>query len=101
HPAHMAALQEVINNARADDGTLRHGDQGRAEEVEISAVSELLVRGQRDGEFRDFPPRVMARTIRHALNGLLKDLRTIDGFDARADAEELATLFERAMAKDR
>ncbi len=99
HPTHIAALHEIITNARADDGTPRHAGQGRAEEQELSDIGALLARGQRDGEFRDFSPRVMARTIRHALNGLLQEMRTTPDLDPAADAEELADLFDRATRK--
>lgn len=42
----------------------------------------------------------MARTIRHALDGLLQDLRTTPGIDMIADAEAIASIFERAMTPD-
>lgn len=101
HPGRMAALHEIIVNARDADGRLRHTGQGEAEEQELSAVASLLERGQAAGEFGDFSPRVVARTIRYALNGLLYDMRTADDLDVTADAEELATLFERAILDPR
>lgn len=99
-PQHMTALHEIVINAREHDGSLRHPGQGGADEQELTAVARLLERGQEAGEFRDFSTRVMARTIRHALNGLLQDLQTRPETDALADAEELAAIFDRAIRRD-
>lgn len=99
YPAHMSALREIIANARSEDGTLRHVGQAAAEEQELKDVGELLTLGQRGGEFCDFEPRIMARTIRHALNGLLQDMQTASDFDPVADANEMADIFARAMAR--
>lgn len=99
-PNQMAALHEIIVNARDADGRLRHPGQGEAYEQELSAVATLLEQGQQASELRQFPSRVMARTIRHALNGLLQDLRTIPGIDVIADAEAIADIFERAMTAE-
>jgi AcrR family transcriptional regulator len=97
YPDQMAALHEIIVNARDADGTLRHTRQGEAEEQELAAVGALLERGQAAGEFRDFSTWVVARTIRYALNGLLQNMLAGRDMDVIAEAEELADLFERAI----
>lgn len=100
YPKHIAALREISTHSRSEDGTVRHSGQRAAHEQELSAVGVLLAQGQRDGEFRHFSAPVMARTIRAALDGLLLDMRANPNLDAMADAEELASLFERAMASE-
>lgn len=99
-PNQMAALHEIIVNARDADGKLRHPGQNHAYEQELSAMASLLEHGQESGELQEFPTRVMARTIRHALNGLLQDLRTTPDLDVMADAEAIAKLFERAITPE-
>lgn len=96
-PAHMAALYEIVSHSRSDDGSLQHAEQSRANEQELSAVGEILEHGKQTGEFRQFSTPIMARTIRSALDGLLVQLRADAHYDARADAEELADIFERAL----
>lgn len=98
-PDQMAALHAIYLNGRIADGAPSQDHQGAADDEELTAVAALLARGQADGEFRDFAPRVMARSIRHALNGLFLDMRTDPEFDVAADAEELATLFARATER--
>ncbi|WP_166984346.1 TetR/AcrR family transcriptional regulator [Paramicrobacterium fandaimingii] len=100
-PAQMAALHEIVSHPRGDDGSRRHTEQQRANEQELSALGVLLERGKSAGEFRDFSTRIMARTIRSALDGLLMQLRATPTYDARADADELADIFERALTRDR
>lgn len=96
-PEHMAALYEIITNARDRQGRLRHFAPGAADAQELRDLARLLERGQAAGEFCDFSPRVMARTIRHALNGLLQDMRADPDLDVMDDAEEIAAMFERAL----
>lgn len=96
-PTQMAALHEIVSHSRGDDNAAT-SEARRATEQELSAVGELLERGKQAGEFRDFSTRVMARSIRSALDGLLHDLRADPRHDVMADAEELAEIFARAMA---
>ncbi|WP_167131355.1 TetR/AcrR family transcriptional regulator [Paramicrobacterium chengjingii] len=96
-PSQMAALHEIVSHARGDDGSVRHTEQKRANEQELSALGVLLERGKAAGEFRDFSTPIMARTIRSALDGLLVQLRATPKYDAIADAVELADIFEHAL----
>ncbi|PFG31857.1 TetR/AcrR family transcriptional regulator [Paramicrobacterium agarici] len=97
-PTHMAALHEIASHARGEDGMLRHAEQSRANDQELSAVGVLLERGKQNGEFREFSTSVMARTIRSALDGLLVQMRADPDYDAIRDAEELADIFEHALS---
>lgn len=61
---------------------------------------EMLLRyGQERGEFREFSTRVMAVTIRNAIDGLLPRLAVSPKLDLKLYADELVTLFDMATRK--
>lgn len=47
----------------------------------LDGIEELLARGQRDGEFREFPPRTVALIIRQLLSGAPQYLLTEQDLD--------------------
>jgi hypothetical protein len=57
-----------------------------------------LRKGQQDGEFRAFDLRVMAITIRQAIDVVPRWLSANPNLDVAAYARELVTLFDRATA---
>jgi TetR/AcrR family transcriptional regulator, fatty acid metabolism regulator protein len=65
----------------------------------VGELEEMLRRGKRAGEFRDFSPRLMAETIRNAIDAVPLMLATSRKLDLENYARELATMFELATRK--
>jgi TetR/AcrR family transcriptional regulator, fatty acid metabolism regulator protein len=99
HRAHMHALFEIWMNLRADDGSLRMSEADA--ESTVDAVEQLLRAGQEAGEFGQFSPRVMAMTVRQAIDGVLLQLRNDPSLDLDEYARELVDLFDRATRRRR
>jgi len=59
-----------------------------------------LRKGQHEGEFRAFDLRVMAVTIRRAIDALPPLFIANPDLDASLYARELVTLFDRATCKE-
>lgn len=98
HRIRMVALLEIALNFRTADGKLRYG--GTSEEWILTALEALLRQGQEDGEFRAFDLRVMAVTIRRAIDAVAPLLAAHPNLDIDAYARELVTLFDRATRKE-
>ncbi|GAB3816528.1 TetR/AcrR family transcriptional regulator [Kribbella italica] len=66
YPTHIAALTEIFNAGRHTDAPARptRSEHNR----EMADVQDLLVAGQRDGQFRDFDAEQMASIIRAVLD---------------------------------
>ena len=98
HPSEVRALVEIFSNYRPVKGVATVDMSMRAD---VEAVDrELLQVGQRTGDFRDFDTRVMAITIRAAIDALPSLLFADPNFDVKAHAEQLATLFDLATRSD-
>ncbi len=97
HRQEMLALREIALNFRKADGKLRPGvlKEGSI----LDALEAILRKGQQDGEFRAFDLRVMAITIRQAIDVVPRLLAANPNLDVEAYARELVTLFERATAR--
>jgi AcrR family transcriptional regulator len=96
----LLALREIWNNLRGPDGAPRLGPA--THEAELETVAGIFRAGQEAGEFRDFDPRVMAVTLRKALDGASEQLAMYPATDADAYSRELVSLFDRATrAADR
>jgi TetR/AcrR family fatty acid metabolism transcriptional regulator len=65
----------------------------------VGELEEMLRRGQKAGEFRDFSPHVMAVTIRNAIDAVPSMLASERKLDFESFARELATTFELATRK--
>ena len=65
----------------------------------VRDLEKLLRLGQRQGEFRDFSTRVMATTIRSAIDGVAFQLEANSKLDLKAYANELVILFDLATRK--
>lgn len=98
HRMRMVALLEIALNFRTADGKLRYG--GTSEEWILSTLEALLRQGQEDGEFRAFDPRVMAVTIRRAIDAVAPLLAAHPNLDTDSYARELVALFDRATRKE-
>lgn len=94
----MLAIVELALNVRTEDGKLRYG--AGAAETARTPLERLLRKGQQEGEFRGFDVRVMAGTIRAAIDALPPLFIANPHLDADLYARELTTLFDRATRKE-
>jgi TetR/AcrR family transcriptional regulator, fatty acid metabolism regulator protein len=62
-------------------------------------VETVLSAGQAEGRLAAFSPRVIAVTLKAALDGLLAQLALDPDLDLDTYADELVTLFERATKR--
>ena len=97
HRMRMVALLEIALNFRTADGKLRYRG---TEEWILTALEALLRQGQEEGEFRAFDLRVMAVTIRQAIDVVASLLAAHPNLDTDSYAQELVTLFDRATRKE-
>ncbi len=65
----------------------------------VGHVERILLKGQADGEFRDFDARVMGTTIQRAVEGLPFLLEATPDLDCAAYGRELVTTFELATRR--
>jgi len=87
HRARMKALLEIFLGGNLHyDATTERAVGGH--------VETILRRGQADGEFRDFDPRVVATAVQRAVEGLPFLLESVPDLDCAAYGRELVTLFD-------
>ena len=98
HRLQMMAIIEVVLNVRTKDGQLRY--HPGSEKPDLEALEAILRQGQAEGEFRAFDLRVMAVTIRGAIDAVGRFLVAHPTLDGEAYAQELVTLFDRATRKE-
>jgi len=97
HRAHIVAVAEILS-------ALPRGRGGQPvpyadwHERGIAQLQDLLREGQREREFVSFSTRVMAVTIRAAIDAVGYQLAADPNLDLKAHARELAALFDRATA---
>lgn len=91
YPRHVAALTAIFSGIEDDSPT--RSEHSRHTQ-EMRELAEALREGQDRGEFRAFDVDVMARTVRHALDGAIAYLTA--GGDAQLYASELQELFDAA-----
>lgn len=103
HRARLLAVADIVANHRTADGSLRFTPDAEAaqggEGLGLEVLTEILSRGQRNGEFRDFDPQVLAVTVNHALDGALGRWVTEPSLDLGAYTLELTTLFDLATRR--
>ncbi len=92
HRSEMKALLEIFMGGGFDYGT----DDERAA---LSPIEQILLAGQRAGEFRDFDCRVMASLVQRAVDGLPFLLAADPGLDIDAYAREVRTVFDLATRR--
>ena len=97
HLTEMMALAEIGLNARTADGTPPLA--GLTGEPALDPLIRLLRQGQAAGEFRDFDARVVAITIRRAIDGTSRLLIGHPDLDVDHYTRELVTLFDCATRK--
>jgi hypothetical protein len=94
HRREMVAIAELWTSFRDANGRL-HLD-ARTLGSERALVEAALEAGQADGTLGDFSTRVMAVTLKAALDGLLAQLALEPALDLDAYRDELVALFDRA-----
>jgi TetR/AcrR family transcriptional regulator, fatty acid metabolism regulator protein len=102
HPTHLKAVVEIVIAAKDDKGK-RKFDVTSVEwmEGEISRLVTILEEGQATGEFRQFDPRVMAISIRGAIENIAMYTLTYPDIDVNEYARELTEMFMRAVRADK
>ncbi|HMO53134.1 MAG TPA: TetR/AcrR family transcriptional regulator [Tepidiformaceae bacterium] len=91
-----AAMEIAANNTVPGEGPAF--EQAESEWL-FSSLEALFKGGQESGEFRPFSTRVMAMTLRSALDGIPRQVLLDATFDLSTCAEELTTLFDLATRK--
>lgn len=92
HRREMTALLQVVMAGAGGATTQQPSD--------LSQLERILEEGQRQGEFREFDPKVMATTIQRSVETVPFALQTEPGLDCAAYAHELVELFGRATRAD-
>jgi TetR/AcrR family transcriptional regulator, fatty acid metabolism regulator protein len=98
HRNDIMAVMNIAGGARGDDGKSMI-DLTLTFEPAVRELENLLRSGQERGEFREFSTRVMAVTIRNAIDALSPQLAVYPELDLKIYANELATLFNIATRK--
>ena len=98
HLKFIRAVMNIAVGARGDDGRPMI-DLTLTFEPAVRELENLLRNGQERGEFREFSTRVMAVTIRNAIDSLPLLMAADPKLDLNLYANELATLFDVATRK--
>ena len=96
HHREMIAIAEIWTSFR--DASGRPHLDARTLDRERTLVETALTAGQAEGALGDFSPRVMAVTLKAALDGLLAQLALEPALDLDAYRDELVALFDRATS---
>jgi AcrR family transcriptional regulator len=91
---YVVAIREIWGNFRDEGGHQHFGPQAVAGELAI--VQQVLEYGQAEGILGSFDARVMAVSIKAALDALLSQVATDADLDLEAYGAELVRLFDRA-----
>ena len=94
HTRYMLAIGEIWSNFRDETGRRRFGERGVASE--LANVQRALELGQADGSRGVFSARVVAVTMKAALDALLGQLAADPELALEPYGDELVALFERA-----
>jgi AcrR family transcriptional regulator len=89
-PADLRALVEIVANAKTPDTDVT------AITSSAALIEELLIRGQRAGDFGEFDAAVMAIAITGAIDAIVSRYTAGERLDLDRCGPELADLFERA-----
>lgn len=95
NPKQIVAVVEIASSLRNDDGKLTFDLFPSG----VNPLEQLLLRGQREGEFREFSTHLMAMTIRGAIDKVSYEAYEDPCLDFDAYEQELATLFDLATRK--
>lgn len=98
HRMQMMAIIDIVLNVRAEDGQLRY--HPGSEKADLEGLEAILRQGQDEGEFRAFDARIMAVTIRGAIDAVGRFLVAHPNLNGETYAQELVMLFDRATRKE-
>ena len=98
HHTQMVALIEILNQYRGVSGKPIF-DQDLQETI-LADLEVMLRQGQAEGDFRSFDLRVMAVTIRRAIDAVPYQYAANPNLDVSAYARELSKLFDRATCPE-
>jgi AcrR family transcriptional regulator len=99
HPNHIRAVMDIAVNARDLAGSSTVDTAGPVDAVGL--LVKLFEDGQTRGDFRAFDPRVMAVSLRAAVDAAAGPLTGPSPADLSSYTAELVALFDRATRKDR
>ncbi|MDQ0186646.1 TetR/AcrR family transcriptional regulator [Cytobacillus kochii] len=97
---HVLAVIETVSNQRNADGKLRLAADH--DETIILPIENILTLGIKEGIFREFTrssARVMALTIRNAIDGFTLELVRQPHIDIQEYTRELVTIFDASTKK--
>jgi AcrR family transcriptional regulator len=100
HRKEVRVLTAIAMNFTDEDGRTKLSHDASVYGTSLAPLQEILERGQRAGEFRDFTTRTMAMTIRASIDAIGPQLSVIPDLDLDAYAEDLVSLFRHATEKD-
>jgi TetR/AcrR family fatty acid metabolism transcriptional regulator len=98
HRNQILALWSIATGASSDDGE-SPVSLSPSFELAVAELENLLRYGQAQGEFREFSTRVMAVTLRNAIDTLAPQLFANPDLDLKAYARELVMMFDLATRK--
>ncbi|WP_342213280.1 TetR/AcrR family transcriptional regulator, partial [Nocardia wallacei] len=96
---YVAALTDVVLNLRDGEGRPRFA-MGDGEREIIRPLIDMLREGQRTGEFGDFDPVAMAKSIRDSIDGAAGRAIKESNFDMPAYSAHLCRLYDVATRKE-
>ena len=104
HRSQLAALTQLGTGYQPSDGR-RFDELGMTPELREELVAldptSILIAGQQDHEFGDFPIVSMAVALRGAVNAVVEKILREPDFDAHAYGEDLVAIFGRAVGVER
>ncbi|MEU7867256.1 TetR/AcrR family transcriptional regulator [Dactylosporangium sp. NPDC049140] len=100
HRKHVQVLTAIAMNFTDEDGRTRLRHDASVYGTSLAPLQDLLERGQRAGEFRDFTTRTMAMTIRAAIDAIGPQVSVMPELDLDAYARDLVLLFRHATEKE-
>jgi AcrR family transcriptional regulator len=97
-PKHFEAMIEIMFNARSEDGRLLYrGDEDGQSFIQLK---ELLLEGQKSGEFRQFDVLNMSIALRGTIDQFLGQVASRPSFNLEAYTAQLIQLFDRAILQE-
>lgn len=104
HRTQLAALAQLSAGYQPADGR-RFDELGMTdelrEELAVLDPTAILVAGQRDNEFGEFPVGSMSMALRGAVNAVVEKILREPDFDARSYADDLVDIFGRVVVMPR
>lgn len=97
---HVFAVIETVSNQRTADGKLRIAADH--DETILLPIENILTQGMKEGMFREFTRpsvRVMALTIRNAIDGFTIELMRNPHLNVQEYTRELVTIFDLSTKK--